>query len=275
MVMGLGALACTLLAAIPTRAGDDKQLQNMKGTVSYQVPSAPAKPLAPNATIALSDKDYAITGDGSEAAVTLADSSRVLVGSTSKVQLAFFNQVQGNNAKFVLYNGKVRFIVQHPQGAVANYTFQTATSEVAVRGTEGDISASGDTTQVNVYEVCNPSQPVVVTTKNGQHFSVVPGQSFVAQLVNGVIQTRVQALTQQMIDQFSGDFGVPTSWDAAQGQVVGYVANQAGTAVNNATGGIGGGMVGDAVSQGLGGLFKKKSTPTPSPTPASDTCKHS
>ena len=75
--------------------------------------------------------------------------------------------------------------------------------------------------------------------------------------MNGIVQTELQQLTQQLIGQFSPDFGIPTSWDAAKGEVVGY----AGSAVNNVTGGYG-----SEVVTGIGSLFKKKATPSPSPT---------
>lgn len=103
------ALFCLLgsLAA----AADDKQLQNVHGTVRYQTATGAPKNLAPNATIALVDKDYTITGASSLAAVGLPDSSRVLVDSDSKVQLGFFSRAEGTNATFLVMNGKVRFIV--------------------------------------------------------------------------------------------------------------------------------------------------------------------
>lgn len=251
-------------------ASADKQLQNLHGSVRYSAPHTTAQALAPNATIALKDEDYTITGASSLAAVGLPDSSRVLVGSSSKVQLAFFNQIEGTNAKFVVYDGKIRFIVQHPAGAKANYTFKTATASVAVRGTEGDIDATGTSLRVNVYEVCDSSEPVVVKTADGKTISLLAGQSLLAQLINGVVQTQVQQLTQQMIDQFSGDFGVPVSWDAAKGQIVGYAQSQASTTLDNATGGYA-----SQVTSALGGLFgRKKAAPTPSPSPPSDTCSH-
>jgi FecR protein len=267
----VAALLIGLFAsAIPTQAAADKELQNSKGSVSYQTSSGKPTPLAPNAVVSLADKDYAITGDESLATVGLPDSSRVLVGSQSKVQLAFFNQAAATNAKFLVFNGKVRFIVQHPQGAKANYTFQTATGSVAVRGTEGDIDINGNSLQVNVYEVCDASEPVVVTTRDGQSFKLTPGHSLVANLVNGIVQAQIQTLTQQMIDQFSPDFGVPASWDAAKGQIVGYATGQASSAIDNATGGYGSQVVG-AVS----GLFgHHKATPSPSPSPASESCSH-
>lgn len=272
IVTAAAVLLCVFAAATPTQAGDDKQLQNSKGSVSYQTSTGQPTPVAPNATVVLGDKDYAITGDASLATVGLPDSSRVLVGSESKVQLAFFNQAQGNNAKFLVLNGKVRFIVQHPQGAKANYTFQTATGSIAVRGTEGDIDVNGNTLQVNVYEVCDASQPVTVTTRDGQNFTLTPGHSLVARLVNGIVQAEIQSLTQQMIDRFSPDFGVPTSWDAAKGAIVGYASGQAGSAIDNATGGYGSSVVGAAV----GGLFSHhKATPSPSASPPSESCSHS
>ena len=272
-ITAFAVLSCALGAAA-SASSDDKQLQNMHGNVKYQSANA-TKPLAPNATIVLADKDYTITGASSLAAVALPDSSRVLVGSDTKIQLGFFNQVQGTSAKFIIYDGKVRFAVQHPAGAKANYTFQTPTGSIAVRGTEGDIETADNELRVNVYEVCDASEPVTVTTKDGKSFKLMPGQSLLAQLVNGIVQTQVQQISQQLIDRFSTDFGAPTSWDAAKGQIVAMAqsqSQQAQSALNNATGGYG-----SQVAGAVGGLFGKKksdATPTPSPTPKSDTCTH-
>ncbi len=261
----LGAVLC----AFPARAANDKELQNMHGSVSYQHGGTSASPLAPKSSTVLDDSDYAITGADSLAAIGLPDSSRVLVGSQSKVQLAAFDQTAIARAKFVVV-GKVRFIVQHPQGAKADFTFATATGQVAVRGTEGDIDAEGNNLTVNVYEVCDPNLPVQVTAANGKTFTLVAGQSFAARFVNGALQTEVQAITQQMIDRFSPDFGVPTSWDAAKGEIVSVAQNQATNAVNGATGGYGG-----EVANAAGGLFgHKKQTPRPSPSAESSSCSH-
>ena len=273
------ALAVALSATATLAASadsSDKLLQNNKGDVSYQLANGAPKPVAPNASISLKDKDYTITGAASLASVVLPDSSKVLVGSESKVQLGFFNQAQGNNAKFIVMNGKVRFVVQHPAGAKANYQFATPTGTISVRGTEGDVSVNGTNLQVNVYEACSAANDVTVTTKDGRSFTVNAGQQFAAQIVNGIVQEQVTQLTQQMIDQFTPDFGQPTSWDAAKGQVVAYASNAASNAANQATGGLAGGVVGDQVGNAIGGLFKKKSTPTPTatPEPKSDTCSH-
>lgn len=256
----LGLLAVCSLLAVPLLAradSADKELQSVKGDVSYQHGAAP-KPLALNASIVLADKDYALTGKESRAAVTLPDSSVVTVGSDTKIQLAFFNQATITTAKFVLYNGTTRFAVRHPAGAKANYTFTTPGASIAVRGTQGDIGVADDSLQVNVYEVCDPSLPVVVTTKSGQKFIVKQGQAFVAKIVNGIIQGQIEGLTSQLVAQFDSEMG-GLPMNAAE------VKGLAESTVENATGIPG---VGSAINNIFG---HKKATPTPAPTPAS-TC---
>jgi hypothetical protein len=264
-------IAACMLAAFPASAADDNVLQNMHGSVSYTHGSAAETPLAPNASTALDENDDAITGSASLAAVNLADSSQVLVGAQSNVQLRLFAQAAVTRAQFIVV-GKVRFIVRHPQGAKADYTFQTPTGQVAVRGTEGDIESSSSGLQVNVYELCDPNAPVSVLVANGGRYTLGAGQSLVAQLVGGVVKAQVQNITQQMIDRFSPDFGVPASWDAAKGEIVSAAQSQTGNAISNATGGYG-----SQVAGVVGGLFghKSSSTPTPSPAPASSSCSHS
>lgn len=259
VLAGAAAVAMACAAVAPSLA-DDKQLQNQRGAVSYQAPHGKPVPLGVNATIGMADRDFAITGGQSLAQILLPDSSGVLVGSDTKIQLGFFNQAQIATANFVVYNGRVRFAVRHPHGAKANYTFKTATASVGVRGTQGDIEYDPDgSLRVNVYELCDPNAPVEVTTKGGQSYAVSAGQSLFAQVVNGVIQTQIGSLTQALIGRFSPDFGVPTSWDAAKGEVIGYGTG----AVNSATGGYGGEVISQVTS-----IFGKKSTPAPAATPA-------
>ena len=121
--------------------------------------------------------------------------------------------------QFVVYNGKTRFKVEHPQGGKANYTFVTPTSTVGVRGTEGDIGVDGDSLTVNVYSA---TEPVQVSFSNGKIVTVNAGQSLVAKLVNGILQTQVNKLTQAAIDQFN-ELGVPTNYD----QLKSTILNQA------------------------------------------------
>ena len=265
MTPRISAFLCSLafLGAMSIVRADtsDKSLQNVKGQVSYQHGSAQT-PIAPNATMVLADRDYAITGDESRGALTLPDSSVVTVGSDTKVQLAFFNQATVTSAKFILYNGRTRFAVRHPKGGKANYIFSTPTADIAVRGTEGDIGLANDSLQVNVYEVCDPSQPVQVKAKGGQLFTVGAGQSFVGNIVNGILKGQVEQLTQQLEDQLAGDLGnIPTNMNAA----IGMANDQVNGAISNATGGI-------APSINVGGLFSHKPKATPSPEPNASTC---
>jgi len=218
----LAALCAVALFVFPLVAGADnnKTLQSIRGHVAYQRGNAAQKPLATNATIVLADRDYAMTGAQSQGAVTLADSSRVTMGSETKVQLAFFNQAAGNNAKFLLLGGKTRFEVQHPSGAKANYIFSTPTADIAVRGTEGDISVLQDQLQVNVYGVSDPSLPVAVTfttgDKAGQTVTVTAGESLTASYVNGIITEQKEKLTEQILAPFNTEFGNPVScWRCA------------------------------------------------------------
>lgn len=267
------AFASSAAGAATSGAG---QLENVKGKVAYQQPHAAPNPLAVNASIALSDADYTIIGVDSLGQLTLPDSSRVMMGAETKVKIAFFNQAAIANAKFVLYHGTTRFAVIHPKGSRANYTFATPTADVSVRGTQGDIGYDPDgTLRVNVYEVCDANLPVEVTTSSGKTYAVHAGQSLLARLVNGVVRAQVEQLTQQLVDQFAPQFGVPTSWDAAKGEVVAYArqtaAAKAASAADAATGGAA-----STIASAVGGLFghhRAASTPAPSPTPTSATCR--
>jgi solute:Na+ symporter, SSS family len=223
----LRAVAATTLAVIlatmpaTARADDDKVLTNMKGGVSYERAGTPHA-IVPKVKQLLTDDDIAVTQTDSLAQVTLPDSSLVTLGATTRVQMAFFNQTDIANAKFIVYQGKTRFAVQHPNGGKANYTFVTPTTQIAVRGTEGDIFVDNDSLTVNVYNSSLPDGVSVTYTKGdkiGTTVKVLAGQSLVANLVNGIIQAQVNKLTQAMINQFS-ELGVPTSVQGVQNTVI-------------------------------------------------------
>ena len=205
-------LVMVALLALPLgapAAGPDKTLTNLKGSVTYQAPGSAAQRLAPKTSLALDDNDSAITLANSEASITLPDSSRVLIGQDSRVQLVSFNQATIATAKFVVV-GKARFAVQHPNGARANYTFQTSTGQIAVRGTEGDINATPNGLQVNVYDVSNPNLPVQVTLNDGRVFTLQQGQALVVHAIAGTLSAAVGHVTQQMFSPFN-EFGTPAN----------------------------------------------------------------
>jgi hypothetical protein len=259
-VFALAVFAVFCAAPLAVYADGDKQLQSVKGSVSYQHGKG-TRQLARSATIVLTDKDFAITGDASLAAVVLPDSSRVTMGSLTRVQMAYFTQLEGTTAKFVLYGGKTRFKIEHPNGKPANYTFQTPTAQIAVRGTEGDIGVDGRDLVVNVYGLTNPALPVIVTTEDGKKYVLRAGQQLLANWVNGHIQTTVGALTDQAVAQFE-EIGAPASnWAAA-------VQNLPQTVVDNAASQVPivGGLL-PHISFGRHSSSASQSTPNPSPSP--------
>lgn len=231
----LAATLLTLLVpAAPSIAAADKQLQNVKGDVSYQLASGAQRPLAPHASIVLEDNASAVTGSNSLGGIVLPDSSRVMIGSSTKVQLGYFTQAAIASAKFYIPYGKVRFKVEHPKGSQANYTFQTPTAQIAVRGTEGDIfsDASGNL-QVNVYQVSSPNLPVQVTLSSGRVFTLAAGQSLTVGTVAGVVSGTgsVSAVTQNSFSTFS-EFGAPQN--AGTFGISTSAADVTGTAVTTA-----------------------------------------
>jgi hypothetical protein len=217
------AIALALFAPHPVAADMDKQLTSLKGSVSYERGTAAPRPLTALTSIVLADSDVAATGTDSQGRITLPDSSRVTMASQTRVQMVFFNQTDIANAKFIVYAGKTRFIVEHPQGAKANYVFQTPASNIAVRGTEGDIGIDGDNLTLNVYKLGDANLPVQVTytkgDKAGQSVFVKAGQQLILKLVDGIIQAQTTKLTQAAIDQFN-ELGVPTNMAELQNTVL-------------------------------------------------------
>lgn len=203
----LAALLCATASRVS--ADSAKTLQNRHGDVSYQVGRGPVVPVAAYSSIAVDDEAVAVTGSGSEGAVVLPDSSQVLLGANTRVQLAFFNQTDIATARFVIFNGKTRFEIRHPRGALANYTFTTGTGQISVRGTDGDIESSSGTLRVNVYDLSDANAPVQITTIDGRSFTLGAGKSLFAHYVNGMLQVDVDNITQQAMSAFTGDFGSP------------------------------------------------------------------
>ena len=115
----------------------------------------------------------------------------------------------------MLVNGKMRFAVAHPSGAKANYTFQTQTGQIAVRGTEGDISSDATQLQVNVYSLGDPNLPVEVTLNNGKKYTLGAGQALVVGVAGAVIATAaVSSVSSSLTGTFS-EFGAPGNAGAA------------------------------------------------------------
>ena len=90
--------------------------------------------------IDLADNAVAVTLAQSRAQLILPDSSSIDIGATTRVRLGAFNAIDtGNPNVVVLELGALHFNIRHPAGGRANYRFQTPTSQIGVRGTEGYI----------------------------------------------------------------------------------------------------------------------------------------
>lgn len=186
-------------------------LSNLHGAVTYvSYPSGDARDVAPNASTLVKDDDAAKTGDRSMAQIVLPDSSVVMLASNTAIKLDTFDAATIAKAHFVVAYGKMRFNVRHPSGAKASFTFSTPTGEIAVRGTEGDISVDPfDGVRVNVYRLSDPALPVHVSMINGLTFDIPAGQKIWMRWESGTLVGKVLPLTQAEIDRFS-ELGPPT-----------------------------------------------------------------
>src|SRR5215469_14428303 len=113
-------MAALIVAWPPAAPGaPDKVLTNIRGEVSYLAnASGQTHAVAVSSSIALADDDVAKTGAASMGAIVLPDSSRVILASETTVKVDLFDTV-GATAHFVLFDGKIRFRVEHPSGARA------------------------------------------------------------------------------------------------------------------------------------------------------------
>jgi ferric-dicitrate binding protein FerR (iron transport regulator) len=210
--LGVAAVLAAICTVTAVAAQSDILLTNVHGSVAYvSYPSGDSRDIAPNANVVVKDDDVAKTGDRSMASVTLPDSSKVLLASNTAIKLDTFTQQSVAQAHFVVAYGKLRFRVEHPAGAKANFTFSTPTGEIAVRGTEGDISVDPfDGVRVNVYRLSDPALPVHVNMINGLTFDIPAGQKIWMRWQSGTLVGKVLPLTQAEIDRFS-ELGPPTA----------------------------------------------------------------
>jgi hypothetical protein len=206
------AILAGLFAAAALAAPANIVLSNLRGAVTYvSYPSGDARDVPPNASTLVKDDDVAKTGDRSMAQIVLPDSSVVTLAGNTAIKLDTFDAATIAKAHFVVAYGKMRFNVRHPAGAKANFTFSTPTGEIAVRGTEGDISVDPfDGVRVNVYLLSDPALPVHVSMINGLSFDIPAGQKIWMRWESGTLVGKVLPLTQAEIDRFS-ELGPPTA----------------------------------------------------------------
>jgi hypothetical protein len=171
----LGFIAVlTLVCGRVSSDTGDKQLARVKGVVGYQDSSTSEfKPIF--GRLDLPDDAYAVTKPNATAVLRLKDSSEIDIGENTKVQVGAFNPAEsGQTNTIVLDGGALHFNIRHPQGGQSNYRFVTATSQIAVRGTEGFLVAGVNGTQV----VCVSCAAGDVSVQVGQQtVSIVSNQT--------------------------------------------------------------------------------------------------
>jgi hypothetical protein len=173
--VAVSAIVATAFVCVPAgSATGDKQLARVKGIVGYQT-TASGDFRAIFGQLELPDDAFAVTKQNSAAVLRLADSSEIDIGATTMVQVGAFNAVSsGNQNTIALNNGALHFVIRHPVGGQSNYKFVTATSQIAVRGTEGFLVAGAQGTQL----VCVQCAAGDVTAQVGERtLTVLTGQT--------------------------------------------------------------------------------------------------
>jgi hypothetical protein len=208
--LGVGALcflaSVSLVCDRVSSETGDKQLARVKGVVGYQESDTGAfKPIF--GRLDLPDNAYAVTKPNASAVLRLKDSSEIDIGENTKVQVGAFNAADsGNLNQIALNGGALHFNIRHPQGGQSNYRFVTATSQIAVRGTEGFLIAGANGTQV----VCVSCAAGDVSVQVGsQTVSIVTNQTLTILGTNPLTATTSitanPTVNNPAVNQFNGN----------------------------------------------------------------------
>ncbi len=246
----------------------DKQLARVKGIVGYQTASSGFKAIF--GRLDLPDDAYAVTKPNGQAVLRLADSSEIDIGENTVVQVGAFNAVSsGQQNTIALQNGALHFNIRHPQGGQSNYKFTTATSQIAVRGTEGFLIAGASGTQV----VCVSCAVGDVTVQVGQQtVSLVTNETLTvlgsSPLTATTTITANPTVNNPAINQFNGNQN-PFNPNPA-GNTLDPTSSLSGTGSGAAGAGIGGVAAAAGGAAVVGGVVvatdKGNSNPSPSPS---------
>jgi hypothetical protein len=256
----------------------DKQLARVKGVVGYQASATSNfKPIF--GRLDLPDDAFAVTKPNASAVLRLKDSSEIDIGENTKVQVGAFNPAaSGNQNTIVLNGGALHFNIRHPQGGQSNYRFVTATSQIAVRGTEGFLIAGANGTQV----VCVSCAAGDVSVQVGnQTVSIVSNQTLTVLGSNPLTATTSvtanPTVNNPAVNQFNGNqnpfSASPTgSGIDPTGSFSGAGTGAAGAGAGSVISTVGavaaaGGVAAAVVPKGNGPNPTPTPTPAPTPTP--------
>jgi hypothetical protein len=232
-------LVASILPHVTQAAGGSKQLQRVKGTVGYASDPDASDFKTVFAKFDLPDDDFAVTHAQSAAVLALPDSSLISLGENTNVKVSAFDSASASpGATITVNNGSLRFDIRRPEGGHANYHFQTATSQVAVRGTVGLLSFINGVTTVGCVACAADSVAVTIGTNT---VTLVTGQfitiSALGAVTTGALGGAVGAFTGAGVpvtaNVGAAAAGIPAAGGLAAGVVVPAVAGAAvaGTAI--------------------------------------------
>lgn len=250
VVLAAGLIAGLLPSTVQAQAqAGSKQLQRISGNIGWSTQKDGSDFTQVFGKFELPDPDYAVTHAKSTAQIAMPDSSLILLGENTSVQVsAFDNATASPGATITVNDGShLRFEIKRPAGGAASYKFVTATSQVAVRGTVGLLAFVNGITTVGCVVCAADSVVVQVGT---QTFALAAGQFITVSALGAVTTGALSAVT--------GAFaGAGVSTGAASG---------AAGAAGAAAGAIVPAAAGAAAAAAAIGIAASQSSPTPQPT---------
>ena len=275
LVRRLGAGALCFLASISlvcdrvSSDTGDKQLARVKGVVGYQTSATgDFKPIF--GRLDLPDDAFAVTRPNGQAVLRLKDSSEIDIGENTKVQVGAFSPAESGNQNTIYLNGgALHFNVRHPQGGQSNYKFVTATSQIAVRGTEGFLIAGANGTQV----VCVSCAAGDVSVQVGQQtVSIVTNQTLTVLGSNPLTATTSitanPTVNNPAVNQFSGNQNPLSPTSTGGGLDPSGSLSGAGTGAAGAGAGVVTTVAAGAAAAGAAAAIVSKQGGTSTPTPS-------
>jgi hypothetical protein len=258
----------TLISSRVSSETGDKQLARVKGVVGYQASATSEfKPIF--GRLDLPDNAFAVTKPNGSAVLRLKDSSEIDIGENTKVQVGEFNAAASGSANTInLQGGALHFNIRHPQGGQSNYKFVTATSQIAVRGTEGFLVAGVNGTQV----VCVSCAAGDVSVQVGQQtVSIVSNQTLTVLGTNPLSATTSittnPSVNNPAVNQFNQNSNPFTT--NATTTSVDPTGSLSGTGTGAAAGGIGGATAAIGAAAGAAAVVATVAKPgADNPTPA-------
>jgi len=178
----------------------------------------------------------------------MPDSSEIDIGERTSVTIGDFNEAaSGKKNTISLHGGALHFIIRHPEGQAANYTFVTPTSQIAIRGTEGFLISNAGGTSLTITS----GTASITAVSSGVTVAVPAGTTGVVSATGAAtVTTTTSTLSVSSISGTSSVTSGATAGVASSttGIVAGGAAAAAGVAVASST--------------------SNNGTPTPQPSPS-------